>query len=409
MTNRSIPTLVNLPSELVEHAATFLEIKDLCNLRLVSRIVAEDVNKIYNLARFHRLPMFMNSNDSLDRAIAVVKHAAFGRAVCKVSFYIEEFEDVHPSENESGIEQNSHKNKGQEPDADQGASSGDSGEGDVLSAHFSEVDSARQTRLTTILCCLRDYGNLQEIELTDLSNAEQCPTIPEGVDKAQLVVPHPRDIRCLEEVLTAMQNAHLSVPNLSLMPERWAFSYGKAGEPAMLGLFESALQEVEHLQVHCWLLGNESSEDCGDNFFAAVASTLKLKSLTFRNAASKDSIMENAFGQNAWHLRDSQSTKAILRRNYPHLETLRLITAGCGVHVGFLRNFIRRQERLETFILENGWWCFMRFSSYFRRGETQEGVAERYFELPGTYRVTDLGSMAVRLDFTWTKDGEASS
>ncbi|KAJ4344380.1 uncharacterized protein N0V89_012120 [Didymosphaeria variabile] len=403
MANRSISTLVNIPTELVEHIATYLEIKELCNLRLVCRKLVGDVNEAYAATVFPRLPIFVNSDDSLDRAIAVIKHSAFGKVVCKVSLYIEDFENLELSKGESRIEQNIQEGAWQEPDTDEETSFGDDGNGDVLSEGFSEIERSRLTRLTTLFSCLRESRKFQEVQFTDLADSESCPIIPGGIDKAQLKTPNPRDIRCLTRVLRAMRNAHLSVPKLSLMPERWAFSSRIAGRPPLLGLFKSALQEVEELQLHCWLLSNPNGPSYASKFMAAVASAPKLKSLTFRNVQPWDSVMK---GQKTQRLTESQPMFAILEQNYPNLETLRLKSGMIGSHINILRNFIRRQERLEKLVLEDVRCCFWRFDQARRPGETEEGLTRRYFQMPGMYRVIELASLAVRVDFAWTKDGE---
>ncbi|KAL1591322.1 hypothetical protein SLS60_012105 [Paraconiothyrium brasiliense] len=406
MASRSMCTLVSIPTELVEHIAAFVEIKEICNLRLVCRKLAGDVNRTYATTVFPRLPILINSDYSLDRAIAVVKQPAFGKAVSRVALYVDEFGELNLSKGESRIEHLVDGEAWREPDSDEETSFGDDSNGDVSSEESSEVERARHTRLTAIFSCLREFGNLQEVQLIDLSNSGLRPIIPEAIDQAQLMPPDPRDIRCLKRVLGAMRDALLSVPKLSLLPERWAFSSRIAGRPPMLGLFTSALQEVEDLQLHCWLLSNPSGPSYASKFMAAVASAPKLKSLTFRTVEHGDSVMK---GQNTLGLTQSQALFAILLQQYPKLKILRLKSGMIGSRINILRSFIRRHERLEKLVLDDVRCCFWRFDQACRPGETKEGLARRYFELPGTYRVIELASLAVRLDFVWTKDGEKTS
>ena len=116
--------------------------------------------------------------------------------------------------------------------------------------------------------------------------------------------------------------------------------------------------------------------------------------------------MKHAFGGNTYGFAQTQAMHAILRLYYPRLERLRLKSGGCGTHVRILRDFIKRHETLQSVVLEDVRWAMMRFNSQLGVGETKEELAKRYFQLPGVYRVLDLGSIAIRLDFTWTKDGE---
>ena len=399
-----VATLVDLPTELVEHIASFLEAKDLCNLKLACRMLGQDVNDVYAATVFCRLPIFINSNDSLERALTIVNHVVFGRNIRKVSLYIEEFENLCSPKGQDPRIRNIDEDAWQEPDTDDETAFAD-GSKDMFE-DINEVERTRHLRLTAILSHLQEFGKLQEVQLNDLSSSGLCPIVPEAIDKTQLMVPNSRDIKFLERVLRAMRDAHLSVPNLLLMPERWAFSSRIAGRPPFLDLFKAALQGVEHLQLHCWLLSNPFGPSYASKFMEVVASAPRLKSLTFRNAESWDTIMKHAFGGNTYNLTQTQAMHAILGLDYPRLETLRLKSGGCGTNVRILRDFIKRHETLKSVVLEDVRWAMMRFDRHLGAGETKEELAKRYFQLPGVYKVIDLGSIAIRLDFTWTKDSE---
>ena len=97
---------------------------------------------------------------------------------------------------------------------------------------------------------------------------------------------------------------------------------------------------------------------------------------------------------------------AILRQYFPKLETLRLESGGCETIVVCLRNFIATHETLRRVELENMSWAIIKFHKGRRPGETKKELARRYFKLPGTYRVLDLGSIGMGFEFTWVEEGE---
>lgn len=170
MCNKNTSTLTNIPIELVEHIATFLEVKDLCNLRLVCRILVTSIDRTYAAKVFHRLPIFINSEDSLDRAFAIVRHAVFGKAICKVSLYIEEFDNSRSSKGNSKIVDFDKKGL-KDSDTEDDMSSGKGRKEDTSSENASKVEKARHTRLTAILGRLKEFKNLQEVQLATLSDA----------------------------------------------------------------------------------------------------------------------------------------------------------------------------------------------------------------------------------------------
>lgn len=374
--NRFPASLTGLPVELFECIVQRLATHDLKSLRRVNRQAASKVLGTYTQALFAHQAYYMTLPESLQLAIDVSSHPAFGSALRKLTFLVEDVTHrtytadperyMPPLKNANSVEK--------------------------ITAAWKR-GGAVPNLLNRLFKILKRNGRLEEIELVDhiattLQPAGQ-PSHPLAFEApAKLKKPSPVPLLYL---LFALEETNLKIPSLKVRGSRWGMPLEKAwtffdnDKSAFTSLFSS----LRHLSIY---FAYHHPEGNTHSFLWALKKSPHLKILEW--AGNRECI---DCPHRAWMHNIPQSlegSKAVLAQDFIHLEELRLTF----LHVweDRLVEFVKRHEgrALRRIRLTDATIGFGRFGW---RLETPEKLLARLRMLVGE-------KSRVQLSLDWSQD-----